>query len=134
MTTADISARKCASNVIVSTAPDVCWTPVGSSMVPVAYSSISFLDTAVRYSTSVRNNGKFDFQLNSRCATSTGHEPGTGKGVKISGYKGPAHANIASEFLYSEGWATCHHRNEAWINNSTLGGEEWRKSKDTVDF
>ena len=66
-----ISARKCATNTIVSKGPAVCLTPRGGCMVPVAYSSIAFLNTAVRYSPSVRNNDKYDFQLNSRCATST---------------------------------------------------------------
>ena len=125
MSLANISARKCASNVIASTSPDVCWTPVGSSVVPVAYSSVAFLDTAIRYSTSVRNNGKFDFQLNSRCATSTGHEPGVKKGVTIPGYLGPS-------FVFSEGWATCSHRDPAWINRPDPGPIEPEKSEGDI--
>jgi Domain of unknown function (DUF4150) len=134
MTIANVSARKCASNVIVSTGPDVCLTPVGGAVVPVAYSSIAFLDTAIRYSKSVRNNGKFDFQLNSRTSCSTGHEPGTGKGVVVPGYLGPAHVNVASRFVHSEGWATVSHRDPAWINRPDLAGTEWRKSKIKVDI
>ena len=34
MTIANVSARKCASNVIVSKGPDVCLTPVGGAVVP----------------------------------------------------------------------------------------------------
>jgi Domain of unknown function (DUF4150) len=134
MTIANVSARKCASNVIVSNSPDVCLTPVGGTMVPVAYTSIAFLDTAVRYSKSVRNNGKFDFQLNSRTSCSTGHEPGTGKGVVVPGYLGPAHVDVASEYVYSEGWATSRHRDPAWINRPDLAGTEWRKSKVKVEI
>lgn len=132
MSLANISARKCASNVIVSTSPDVCWTPVGSSVVAVAYSSVAFLDTAIRYSTSVRNNGKFDFQLNSRCATSTGHEPGVKKGVTVPGYLGPAHVDVASAFVFSEGWATCSHRNPAWVNRPDPGPIEPEKSEGDI--
>ncbi|MGO4449871.1 PAAR-like domain-containing protein [Phyllobacterium sp. TAF24] len=128
MTIANVSARKCASNVIVSTSPDVCLTPVGSSMVPIAYSSIAFLDTAIRYSKSVRNNGKFDFQLNSRTSCSTGHEAGTGRGVKVPGYLGPAHVEAAVDFVYSEGWATCSHRDPAWINRPDPGPLEPQKT------
>jgi Domain of unknown function (DUF4150) len=133
MTIANVSARKCATNVIVSTGPDVLLTPVGGGMVPVAYSSIAFLDTAIRYSKSVRNNGKFDFQLNSRTSTSTGHEPGTGKGVKVAGYKGHAQADIAANYVYSEGWATVSHRDPAWINGVGEGLVEPVKSKDVAD-
>ncbi|MCF1474453.1 MULTISPECIES: PAAR-like domain-containing protein [Rhizobium/Agrobacterium group] len=134
MTTAKISARKCASNVIVSTRPDVCWTPVGSDVVKVGYSSIAFLDTAIRYSTSVRNNGKFDFQLNSRCSKSTGHEPGTKKGVVVPGYLGPAHVDVAAHFVFSEGWATCSHRDPAWINRPDPGPVEPEKNRKVVLF
>jgi Domain of unknown function (DUF4150) len=133
MTIANVSARKCATNVIVSTGPDVLLTPVGGVMVPVAYSSIAFLDTSIRYSKSVRNNGKFDFQLNSRTSTSTGHEPGTGKGVKVAGYKGHAQADIAANYVYSEGWATVSHRDPAWINGVGEGLVEPVKSKDVAD-
>jgi hypothetical protein len=129
---AKVSARKCHSNTIVSTSPDVCWTPVGSSVVAVAYSSVAFLDTAIRYSKSVRNNGKFDFQLNSVCETSTGHEPGTKRGVIIDGYLGPAHVEVAAPFVFSEGWATCRHRDPAWINRPDPGPIEPVKGESSV--
>lgn len=129
-----ISARKCATNVIVSVGPDVCLTPRGSCMVPVAYSSIAHLDTAVRYSPTVRNNGKYDFQLNSRCSVSEGHEPGVGRGVVVPGYKGHAHAETAASYVYSTGFATVAHRDPAWINGVGLGPQEPRKSEEEVTF
>ncbi|WP_448956663.1 PAAR-like domain-containing protein [Labrys neptuniae] len=122
-----ISARQNASNVIVSTGPDVCWTPRGGAMVAVPYTSIAFLDTAVRVSTSIRKNGDYDFQLNSRCAVSEGHEPGVGKGVVVQGYLGPAHVKTASHFLFTQGYATCSHRDPAWINRSDEGAQEPQK-------
>lgn len=124
-----ISARKNHSNVIVSKGPDVCWTPRGSQMVKVPYNSIAFLSTAVRVSKSVRNNGCYDFQLNTRCAKSKGHEAGIGRGVQVSGYLGPAHVQTASSFLYSEGFASCAHRDPAWINASSLEPIEKQKPK-----
>ena len=127
-----ISASKRADHVIVSTGPDVCLTPCGSSMVPVAYSSIAFLNTAVRTSTSVRNNGYYDFQLNSRCATSTGHEPGSGRGVVVPGYKGPAHASKAADYFFSEGYAVVAHRDTAWINRPDPGPQESQKGMSPV--
>lgn len=122
-----IRARKTSSHVIVSKGPDVCWTPRGNTMVKCPYSSIAFLDTAVRCSTSVRNNGDYDFQLNSRCATSEGHEPGIGRGVKVTGYKGPAHVETAHARIYSEGFALVSHRDSAWINKDTQGQQEPQK-------
>lgn len=129
-----ISARKDGSNVIVSKGPDVCLTPRGSAMVPVPYTSIAFLSSAARTSTSVRDNSNYDFQLNSRCATSTGHEQGTGKGVKVPGYLGMAHAKEGSSFFYSEGFAVVSHRDPAWINRPDPGGEEPKKGKQPVEF
>lgn len=123
-----IRARKTSSHIIVSKGPDVCWTPRGNTMVKVAYSSISFLNTAVRCSKSVRNNGDYDFQLNSRCSTSEGHEPGIGKGIKVAGYKGPSHANRAHALIYSEGFALVSHRDPAWINKDTKGSQEPQKT------
>ncbi|MBP0583435.1 DUF4150 domain-containing protein [Labrys sp. LIt4] len=123
-----VSARQDAADVIVSRGPDVCWTPIGDFWVPVPYSSIAYMDTAVRVSTTVRLNGNYDFQLNSRCATSTGHEPGTGKGVVRPGYLGPAHIETASYYSYSEGFATVAHRDPAWINREEVGPKEPEKT------
>lgn len=123
-----ISARKDASNVIVTKGPDVCLTPRGSCMVPVAYTTIANLSTAVRYSPTVRNNGNYDFQLNSRCATSTGHEPGVGRGIISSGYLGHAHAAVASDYVCSTGYATVAHLDDAWANGVGLGAMETQKS------
>lgn len=128
-----ISARKDPSNVIVSCGPDVCWTPRGGSMQPVAYDSIAFLSTATRISTSVRNNGNYDFQLNSRCATSKGTEPGIGRGVVRPGWCGPAHVQEGSDYCYSEGYATCSHQDPAWINGPDEGPMESQKSETTEE-
>ncbi len=45
-------------------------------MVPVAYSCVAFLEPAERLSSSVRNNTRLDFQLNTRSARITGTSPG----------------------------------------------------------
>ncbi len=111
-----ISASRSGAHVIVSTGPDVCKTPMGSTMVPVAYSSIAFLENSVRISTSVKNNDLHDFQLNSRAPTSTGHEPGVGRGVVKPGYKGMAHVIETTSTVFSEGWACCRHLDPASIN------------------
>ncbi|WP_284775429.1 PAAR-like domain-containing protein [Agrobacterium sp. lyk4-40-TYG-31] len=132
MTEGMISGRKCASNTIVAKGPDVCRTPVGSSVVDVGYSSVAFCDTATRYSTSVRNNGKFDLQINFRTTCSTGNEPGTLRGIIEQGHMGPAHVDTASSFVYSEGWATVSHRDPSWINRPDPGPVEPVKPVDRI--
>lgn len=112
-----ISARNHGSNIVHTKGPDVCKTPMGSSMVDVPYMSMVDLDRAIRTSKTVRNNTMLDFQLNSRALMVTGHEPGIGRGSKIAGYKGYAHAKHASKTVYSEGWAVVRDRDPAWINH-----------------
>lgn len=129
MTLGMVSARRCASNVIVSTGPDVCKTPVGSSVKDVAYCSMVTLERTERFSASVRNNGKFDCQLNGAVPEVTGHEPGTLRGTSNPGYKGWAHVEVASSFVYSTGFATWHHRQQAWINRSDPGPIEPQKGQ-----
>ena len=96
-------------------------------MVKVPYTSVASLADSIRVSQSVRNNGKNDFQINSRASRSTGNEPGTGKGVVVPGYCGMALAEKGSESVYSEGWASVCHRAPAWINRPGPGSEEQQK-------
>ncbi|WP_280952659.1 PAAR-like domain-containing protein [Neorhizobium alkalisoli] len=110
------------------TGPDVCWTPMGSSMVKVPYLSMVTLGASVRTSRTVRNNGKQDFQLNSRALVVTGHEPGVGRGVKVNGYKSHALAKKGSKTVFSEGWAVVRDSNPAWINRPGPGGTEPHRS------
>ena len=126
-----ISARQDASNLLVSTGPDVLWTPRGGGKVPGAYSVVAPLDPSIQLSMSVRNNGNYDFQLNSRTTTIQGHEPGTGGGMKVNGYMRYSHVMDASAFVYSEGFATVAHMQVAWINHPEPG-EEPQKAKSEV--
>lgn len=119
-----ISARRDGTNIMHCTGPDVCKTPMGSSMVPVPYMSMVTLGSATRTSRTVRNNGKQDFQLNSRALVVTGHEPGVGKGVKVNGYKSHALAKTGSKTVYSEGWSVVRDSDPAWINRPGPGGTE----------
>lgn len=119
-----ISARRDGSNIMHCTGPDVCKTPMGGAMVPVPYMSMVTLGSSVRTSKTVRNNGKQDYQLNSRALTVTGHEPGIGKGVKVPGYKAYAHAMRGSKTVFSEGWSVVRNNDPAWINHPTVGPTE----------
>ena len=123
-----ISARQDRSNMIVSNGPDVLWTPRGGGKVAVPYSVVAHLDTSIRLSMSVRNNGNYDFQLNSRTTEIVGHEPGTLKGVVVPGYKKYSHVDIASDYVYSQGFATVSHGDPAWVNRIDAGPTEPQKN------
>lgn len=122
--TGKISARNDGTNLIVSTGPDVCWTPMGSAQVPVAYLSTAKLDPALRLATSVRDNGRSDFMLNSRASITTGHEKGTLTGMVSAGYLAISHCMDGSQTVYSEGWACARHDDPAWINRPDPGAVE----------
>lgn len=122
------AGRKCSTNYIASSGPDVCLTPVGSSVVPVAYSSIAFLGSAVRVDTTVRQNGKPDFNLNSRTPNSMGTEPGVRKGVVKSGHLGPACIRETTGSVFTSRWASTRHKDPAWINMSSQGSREKKRS------
>lgn len=124
-----VSARKDGANIMFSKGPDVCKTPIGSSMVPVPYVTVVTLAASTRTAKTVRNNGKHDFNLNTRTRLVTGHEPGVGKGVKDAGYRGWANAKKASSTVFSEGWAVVRHNDPAWINGASKGPTEKRRSK-----
>lgn len=129
-----VSGRRDATNIMVTTGPDVCWTPMGGGMVPVAYSCIAFLDPSVRVSGTVNNNSDNDFQLNTRSCRIIGHEPGTGKGVVVPGYKRYSHVKTASPTVFSEGWAVVRDGDPAWMNHPDEGPTEPRRGAGSVDI
>lgn len=118
------SGRQDVSNLLISTGPDVLWTPRGGGRVAVAYSVVADMESSIRLSTNVRNNGNYDFQLNSRTTDIVGHEPGTLKGVVISGYKKYSHALMGADYLFSDGFANVSHRDPAWMNHPDPGPTE----------
>jgi len=70
-----------ADAMIVCLAPDVCLTPIGTSMVPVPYMIVSKLSWAHRTVPSVKFTDLEAFTMNSRTDKVTGNEAGTGGGV-----------------------------------------------------
>jgi len=111
-----LAARQDGQNYIASTGPDVCKTPMGSSMVPVAYSSIAFLDGLKGKASTVRVNGNPQFNMNTHATSSTGTEPGTGKGVKKGNNCGPAHVTTHSSSVRTEGFFAARDGDPASIN------------------
>lgn len=73
---------------IVCLAPDVCKTPIGSSMVPVPYMILSKLDWSEKTISNTTFGGLEAFTMASRTNKVTGDEPGTGGGIKSGVNKG----------------------------------------------
>lgn len=74
--------------IIVCLAPDVCLTPIGSSMVPVPYMIISRLDWSKSTVSNTSFAGQEAFTMASRTNKVTGNEAGKGGGVKSGVNKG----------------------------------------------
>lgn len=74
--------------MIVCLAPDVCLTPIGSSMVPVPYMIISRLDWSESTISNTSFAGHEAFTMASRTNKVTGNEAGKGGGVKSGVNKG----------------------------------------------
>lgn len=66
---------------IVCLAPDVCKTPVGSSVVPIPYMIVSELSWSQKTISSTELTGLKAFTMASRTDKVTGNEPGTAGGV-----------------------------------------------------
>lgn len=123
-----VLGRRDGQNYITSTGPDVCKTPVGSSIVPVPYSSIAFLGSAARTDGTVKLNGKAAFMLNSRTPNSMGTEPGVHKGVAQAGHLGPAAVKKATGSVFMSGWAATKHQDMAIINMASQSPTEKKRS------
>jgi len=78
------NASKSPDALVVSIAPDVCWTPMGGTMIAVPYNIIGRLENAIGTSAKDLYNGRPGFTMASRIPTVEGDEAGTGGGV-ISG-------------------------------------------------
>lgn len=131
---APISARNDGSNYAYSVGPDVCWTPIGSYVLPIPYFSIAYFDPADRTSRTVRNNDLHDFQLNTRATKTKGHEAGTKKGVAVPGHEAISHAMRGSATVFSEGFAVVRDGDPARVNRPDNGSTEPKRSKKAVQI
>ncbi len=129
-----VSARKDGKNIIYSVGPDVCKTPMGSSMVPVPYVTVVTLQPSPRHGQTVFNNGLPDFTLNSRTIGVTGHEAGIGRGAVKAGYKGYANAMTAGPTVFSEGYAVVRDGDRAWINGPEIQSDIPRRVRRVKKF
>lgn len=106
---------------IVSLAPDVCLTPVGSSVVPVPYPVVDFAGHDDGYTPSVRMTGQKSMVLRSRTSHVHGDAPGVRKEVK-SGTVGDVCEPIGhTGAVRAEGSNVIRHLDRCHMNANTQG-------------
>lgn len=103
------ATRKIGEAILVCRTPDVCKTPMGSSMVPVPYQIISKFETATKTATTVNFTGEPAFNMGSYLPTVIGDEAGVGGGLKTGSHKGKCYPLTHSSSVRVEGqWLVRH--------------------------
>jgi hypothetical protein len=111
------AARKNSIFMVVSLVPDVCKTPIGSSMVPVPYPIVGDLADSIEVAKHVNFNGDPVYLLNDSIVTTvTGNEPGTGGGMKSGVNKGKVRATGSSKTVRVEKKFVVRHGDECDMN------------------
>lgn len=105
------------SDGVLTTGPDICLTPVGSSIVPVPYNNTAYSKDTTNGSTTVSVDGNQVMLKDSVFSRSTGDEPGVAKGV-CSGTTGGVARFINYSFdVKIEGRNVCR-RNDPMTSNN----------------
>ncbi|MDH4557424.1 DUF4150 domain-containing protein [Pseudomonas sp. BN417] len=113
----NVVARKQSKWLVVSTAPDVCKTPMGSSIPPVPYPVTAELQTSTGVATSVRANGHPVVIYKSSYTPQTiGDSAGAAKGVKSGTVEGKCHPLEHSGTVRAEGCYLVRHDDQFWMN------------------
>ncbi len=113
----EVIARKQKGWKVVSMVPDVCKTPMGSSIVPVPYPVTAQLRTAVGIAKSVRANAKpFVVYEMSFTPKTIGDAAGRALGIASSTVKGKCHPHQHSKTVRAEGKHIVRHDDLFWMN------------------
>lgn len=115
--TANVAARKQGSWHVVSLAPDVCKTPMGSAIPPVPYPVTAQLASTTAVASSVRANGHpvvvYDMSV---VPTTIGDAAGAAKGVKSGTVQGKCYPKDHSRTVRAEGKLLVRHDDLFWMN------------------
>ncbi|WP_089724375.1 PAAR-like domain-containing protein [Candidatus Thiosymbion oneisti] len=116
-------ARKSDEFIAVSLTPDVCKTPVGSTLVPVPYMIVADLSDSFATSPNVRFGGQPVFVHDqSKISHVTGDEAGIGGGIVSGTYKGIVESVEGSSTVRVNGKPVVRHGDPCKMNNgNTIG-------------
>lgn len=108
---------------IVSLAPDVCLTPVGSSVVPIPYPVVDFCGHDRNYTPSVRFTGKKAMVMRSCTTHVHGDAPGVRKGVRSGTVESICEPIGHAAEVRAESSHVIRHLDRFWMNNRNTQGE-----------
>ncbi|MBA6134225.1 MULTISPECIES: DUF4150 domain-containing protein [Pseudomonas] len=115
----NVAARQQTKWTVISIAPDVCKTPMGSSIPPVPYPVTAELDTSAGVATSVRANGHpLVVYKRSFTPKTIGDEAGKARGVKSGTVEGKCHPLEHSSSVRAERHQLVRHGDLFWMNGS----------------
>ncbi len=108
---------------IVSLSPDVCLTPIGSSVVPIPYPIVDYCGHDKGYTPSVRFTGKKAMVMRSCTTHVHGDAPGNRKGVKSGAVEDICEPIEHADQVRAEGSHVIRHLDRFWMNNRNTQGE-----------
>jgi len=108
---------------IVSLAPDVCLTPVGSSVVPIPYPVVDFCGHDKNYTPSVRFTRKKAMVMRSCTTHVHGDKPGIRKGRKSGTVESICEPIGHADQVRAEGSHVIRHLDRFYMNNKNTEGE-----------
>ncbi|WP_164879728.1 DUF4150 domain-containing protein [Afifella aestuarii] len=108
---------------IVCLAPDVCLTPIGSSVVPVLYQIVDYCGHDEAYTPSVRFTGQKAMVLRSNTTHVHGDKPGTAKGIKSGTVEDICEPIGHAPEVRAEGSPVIRHLDRCWMNCRNTVGE-----------
>ncbi|APX11588.1 DUF4150 domain-containing protein [Tateyamaria omphalii] len=127
-------SRDTGSGIIISVTPDVCRTPVGSSMPPIPYCIYAIQGDDANTAATVRMTGQRAHNMASIVTQCSGDAPGTGGGVSSGTTGSVCHPRSHSNTVRIQGeWAVRH--NDYWDmnNRNTFGRLTWVESVETFE-
>jgi len=102
--------------------PDVCKTPIGSSIVPIPYPNLGQSADTSKGAKSVKVDGQMPMVKGAVYSTSSGDEAGTAKGIASSTTKGECEFMMYSFDVKFEGKNVCRLGDPLWHNKKNIVG------------
>lgn len=117
-------ARKGSGFIVVCTAPDVCLTPIGPSMVPVPYQIVAKVADASMPSPDVKFGGEPAVVVDASMVMSViGNEAGVGGGIKSGHNRWIVEFDEGSSRVYVNGKRVVRHGDGCWMNGRNTRGK-----------
>ncbi|WP_374427071.1 DUF4150 domain-containing protein [Paracoccus sp. (in: a-proteobacteria)] len=123
MAIAPEGSRDTGEGLIISCTPDVCKTPVGSSLVPIPYSIYARQGDDANTAPTVRFTGLRAHNMTSMTTCCMGDEPGTGLGIKFGTVGSVCNPKSHAKTVRIEGKMAVRHGDEWWMNSKNTVGK-----------